>query len=158
LVTAVREEIGIEFVTAEPRKMPNDLRGPQIGWLVFACVLTLAGAAFSLLTFAFTNDPNDHNIFHKAIWLAPLIGAPMFLLAFISRRVLSWAVWSVWIAGCIGTLVVNLEDRTSIFHGMLAALANVPAIITLLSALIVQYVASSENRETRETRQTIANS
>lgn len=137
--------------------MTNNLKGTQTGWLVFAGVLTLAGAAFSLLTFAFTNDPNDHNIFHKAIWLAPLAGVPLFLLVFISRRVLSWAMWLVWIAGCIGTLAINLEDRASIFLGVLAALANVPAIIALLGALIVQYVASSESRGTREPRHSIAN-
>ena len=136
--------------------MPNNLKGTQTGWLVFACVLTVAGAAFSLLTFAFTNDPNDHNIFHKVIWLVPLAGAPLFLLVFISRRVLSWAMWLVWIAGCVGTLAINLEDRTSIFLGVLAALANVPAIIALLSALIVQYAASSERREMRESRHSIA--
>lgn len=136
--------------------MSNNLRGTQTGLLAFACLLILAGAAFSLLTFAFTDDPNDHNVFHKLIWVAPLAGVPLFLLVFISRRALSWAMWLVWITGCIGTLAINLEDRISIFLSVLAALANVPAIIALLSALIVQYVASSENREAREPGQTIA--
>lgn len=136
--------------------MRNNLRGTQIGLLVFAGVLTLAGAAFSLLSFAFTNDPKDHNIFHKVIWLAPLAGAPLFLLVFISRRALSVAMWIVWIADCIGVLAINLEDRTSLFLGVLSALSNAPAIIALLSALIVQYVASSENHETSEPRQSIA--
>jgi hypothetical protein len=112
--------------------------------------------AFSLLSFAFTNDPKDHNIFHKVIWLAPLAGAPLFLLVFISRRALSVAMWIVWIADCIGVLAINLEDRTSLFLGVLSALSNAPAIIALLSALIVQYVASSENHETSEPRQSIA--
>jgi hypothetical protein len=88
--------------------------------------------------------------FHKNIWIAPIAGAPLFLLAFLSRRILSWAVWLVWLAVCVGIVGINLQDHVQVLLSVLAAVSDFNSILLLVSAMIVQYVASAEIRGMRK--------
>ena len=123
-----------------------NLKGRQVALLVIAFVLTIASAGIGVLMFAFTNDPSNHNFFHRIVWIAPIVALPVFLLAFVSRRMLSWALWLVWVLCCLGVLAINLEDRVRVVFAVLAAIANVNGILSLASALIVQFVAASESQ------------
>ena len=124
------------------------LKGMHAALLVIAFVLTIASAGVGLLMFVIANMRSDHNFFHKIVWLAPVAGVPLFLLVFVSRRMLSWAMWPVWILCCVGVLGINLKDRVQILFAILpaVAVANVNWILLLTSALIVQCVASSETQ------------
>ena len=113
------------------------LKGMHVALLVIAFVLTIANAGVGLLMFVIANMRSDHNFFHKIVWLAPVAGVPLFLLVFVSRRMLSWAMWPVWILCCVGVLFAVLPA---------VAVSNVNWILLLTSALIVQYVASSETQ------------
>ena len=140
----------ISALKSNKSRAGNGMSGKHLALLVFAFVLTVAGAGFGILTFAFLNAPGDHNFFHKIVWIAPIAGAPLFLLALLSRRMLSWAMWLVWLLDCIGIIAINLEDHVHVLLAVLAALSNFTALLTMMSAGLVQDVASAEIRGMRE--------
>lgn len=89
------------------------MRNPKTIWLtllVFAGILNVKLLLFGILEFAFLNDPKDTYFFHKLLWMTPLCGFPLFMLVFLSRKLLAFASWIIWIISYVAVIASSFVD------------------------------------------------
>jgi hypothetical protein len=119
--------------------------------------MSAAMFVFGLVLFAFFDGSASHVRFAELIWVAPMTTLPAFFFVFVSRRSLTWAMWTVAVVNYFGELVLILDDcsrgacvTTNAALLTLGALLGPQVIFSILTAGLVEYAYRLERRGSLE--------
>ncbi|MGA3045574.1 MAG: hypothetical protein ABSD67_03070 [Terracidiphilus sp.] len=136
--------------------LTNVRNAKQITFLIGATVMSLTMFIFGAGLWTFSGSQTQ-SLSSKLIWRAPMLGLPTFALAFVSRKVLAWAMWVVVIANYCGEYVLIWDECSRVICTTkntlviaLGAFLGPAVILSIFAAALVQYAYRLERREALE--------